>query len=169
MLQRSVLLWPRVLRPAEAAALCQPPRLQGSRLRQLLLPPQGQLDGGEHLLQRGPQPAATATTDNHTSAAVQRARWKLKRDRGYFLRRPAGAAPPSQKVKWLGSKQWSSESIRQPRWFWESQVSFYKKAVFIEVIFVNTVGEELRVWLWSMRTRRGKEARREHTHQKIHR
>ena len=141
MLQRSVLLWPRVLRPAEAAALCQPPRLQGSRLRQLLLPPQGQLDGGEHLLQRGPQPAATATTDNHTSAAVQRARWKLKRDRGYFLRRPAGAAPPSQKVKWLGSKQWSSESIRQPRWFWESQVIFYKAAVFIEVTFVNTVGK----------------------------
>ena len=37
----------------------------------------------------------------------------------------------------LGNEQWSSSSI-QPRWFWESQVIFYKKAVFIEVTFANS-------------------------------
>ena len=56
VLQRAVLLRSRVLRPAEATALCQPPGLQGLGLRQLLLPAQGQLDGAEHVLQRGPQP-----------------------------------------------------------------------------------------------------------------
>ena len=39
------------------------------------------------------------------------------------------------------NNEWSSESIRQPRWFWESQVIFYKAAVFIEVTFVNTQWE----------------------------
>ena len=98
VLQQPVLLRKGVLWPAEATALRQPPWLQGPGLRQLLLPTQGKLHRGEHLLQRGSKPNDNHDL-NHTSASLGTAGRQLQWDGSHLLRRPACPASPSQKVK----------------------------------------------------------------------
>ena len=145
VLQRAILLRSRVLRPAEATSLRQPPGLQGLGLRQLLLPAQGQLDRAEHLLQRGPQPHDHHVHD-HPQAAVKTTGWKFQWDWGNFLRRPHSTSPvshrPAEKVKWqwmkVQFKHYASPILRIS--------SDPLQEVFLEVTFVKSwVGR----WLWS--------------------
>ena len=145
VLQRAVLLRSRVLRPAEATSLRQPPGLQGLGLRQLLLPAQGQLDGAKHLLQRGPQPH-DHHVHHHTQAAVKAAGWEFQWDWGNFLRCPLSTSPlshrPAEEVKWqwmkVQFKHYASPILRIS--------SDPLQEVFLEVTFVKSwVGR----WLWS--------------------